>query len=280
MTSAHLQRSVIRLSTSKYLSHLDLSGNNIGDAGAGAISGAIHSSVQNNSMLPLQYLDLSLCHMSITGVMVLVEAIARKSVMRYLDLSDNNLSTTKELFSRVCVHLKSTKLHHIALNRCQLGSESCCILFQSLQEVSSDCCGSVLKVLLLSENDLHDRVGQSLCDFMINNVILEVLDLGFNQLTEKGVILAKRALKVISSSRLETKLNELHVNLIGNPCDPYALEFPGMARSKMLLRYADNKVSSTLENIPINAREHYKERKKIDNDIRLNKPQMQINFIS
>jgi hypothetical protein len=40
-----------------------------------------------------------------------------------------------------------------------------------------------------------------------------------------------------SATSSERKVNELHVNLMGNACDLYLLETPGIARSKINFRF-------------------------------------------
>ena len=52
-------------------------------------------------------------------------------------------------------------------------------------------------------------------------MIIEVIDLGFNRITNASADVLKRGMEVVSSSRIEKKVCDLHVNMAGNQCDTY-----------------------------------------------------------
>ena len=100
--------------------------------------------------------------------------------------------------------------------------------------------GSTLRALYLANNDIHDSVSASLCAMLKANVVLEHLDIGFNQLTDAITPQLKETVAVTSSSSLAMKVTSLSVNVLGNRCDPYALDLPGMSRSKIVFKFGVN----------------------------------------
>ena len=97
-----------------------------------------------------------------------------------------------------------------------------------------------LKELDLSNNDIHDAASNSIVKLLQNNMKIETLDLGFNQLTDAISDKLKKAYGVESTSSIEKKVCSLHVNVVGNNCDTYMLGEPGMGRSKMNYRFGIN----------------------------------------
>jgi len=62
--------------------------------------------------------------------------------------------------------------------------------------------------------------------------------LGFNGFTNLFAESVKEALEINSDSSIDRRAIDLNVILTGNYCEPYLLDMPGRARSKMILRYA------------------------------------------
>jgi hypothetical protein len=92
----------------------------------------------------------------------------------------------------------------------------------------------------LSGNSMHDVASTAIAEVLMGNMIIQYLDLGFNKLTDAISVEVKKAYNVVSSSRIEKKVFSLHVNVVGNKCDPYMLGEPGMGRSKMNYRFGIN----------------------------------------
>jgi Ran GTPase-activating protein (RanGAP) involved in mRNA processing and transport len=274
LTALHLKRSVIKASLSNHLTHLLLSGNKLTDQGVGFLTN-IFLPTERGGGPPLRCLDVSTCEVTIASAISLLSAIASKATMISVDLSDNNLHGSIAQMKELSATLPTSCLQHLNLSRCRLGVHGSCSLFSALLTNTS------LKVLIVAENEIKDSVDEPLSEFLRANSTLEVLDLGYNGLTSGGLRKSKGALSVQSSSSLEQKLNELHINLIGNPCGPYELEYPGMARSKALLRYGQERLDGEefLFHISSSAFEDYWQRRKRMGEIST-APWSSINFVT
>ena len=78
---------------------------------------------------------------------------------------------------------------------------------------------------------------------------------------------------VTSTSSLAQKVSSLSVNVLGNRCDKYALDLPGMSRSKVVFRYGVNSsladgVNDGYSHISQVARKHFFLRKEMDTERR------------
>jgi len=89
----------------------------------------------------------------------------------------------------------------------------------------------------MAGNEINDSACKAIANMIATNNLLEYVDLGFNGLTNACGPRFKKAITLTSGASENRKLQELHVNLHGNPCDPYLFETPGMARSKMNYRF-------------------------------------------
>lgn len=274
LTALHLRKSLAKVSYSRHLSRLVLSGNKLTDQGVGFVTSAL-STERSHQGPPISALDLSTCGATIASAIPLLGAVASRETMRSLDLSDNNLHGTIAQMKALCSALPASSLRHLNLSRCALGVHGSCSLFSALLGNSS------LRTLLLAENEIKDSVDGPLAEFLEANCSLEVLDLGYNCLTTGALRRSQAALRVESTSSLERKLTELHINLVGNPCGPYELELPGMARSKNLLRYGHERLDGDEFRFHISgsAYEDYWQRRKLLGEI---SPERwsEINFIS
>lgn len=270
LTALHLRKSLEKITYSRHLSRLVFSGNKLMDQGVEFLT-----NVLSNQRPPLSALDLSTCGVTISSAIPFITAVASRETMRSLDLSDNNLHGTVAQMKALCSTLPSASLRSLNLSRCALGVHGSCSLFSALLGNSS------LRILLLAENEIKDSVDGPLAEFLEANCSLEVLDLGYNCLTTGALRRSQKALRVESTSSLERKLTELHINLVGNPCGPYELEFPGMARSKNLLRYGHERLDGDEFRVHISgsACDDYWQRKKLLGEIRPER-WSEINFIS
>jgi Ran GTPase-activating protein (RanGAP) involved in mRNA processing and transport len=273
ITALHLRKSVIKATLSNHLTHIILSGNKLSDQGIGFITDLFLPTARGGP--PLRSLDISTCDMTIASAIPLLRAISSKDTMASVDISDNNLHGTIAQMKELSSALAASSLQHLNLSRCRLGVNGSCSLFSSLLVNAS------LKVLILAENEIKDSVDEPLSEYLRANTSLEVLDLGYNCLTSGGVRKSRGALAVQSNSSLERKVTELHINLIGNPCGPYELEYPGMARSKTLLRYGQERLDGEefLFHISGSSSEDYWQRRKRMGEISTD-TWSNINFIS
>lgn len=96
---------------------------------------------------------------------------------------------------------------------------------------------NTLRSFSLAGNDISDSAAEALVEMLRDNVLLEHLDLGFNNFTANAMEYFKLGTKVTSSSTAATKVFELNINMVGNKCPAYALETPGLARSKITFRF-------------------------------------------
>jgi hypothetical protein len=125
--------------------------------------------------------------------------------------------------------------------------------------------GAELRVLHLADNDLHDSAAEAVNRLLNANMRLEVLDLGFNKFTPECADVMQSAKGVDSSTRKEKKLLSLHVNMMGNTCDPFMLDMPGMARSKSGFRFGikasvEDEINNGFSHVPEAARQLHKMR--------------------
>jgi hypothetical protein len=92
---------------------------------------------------------------------------------------------------------------------------------------------SSLKSLNLSHNSLSDSITSTLCSLLQENMILQSLDLSFNNLTDASSSAYQEAMKVTSSHPALKKVEELSIDITGNPCNSLLFAAPGMSRSKI-----------------------------------------------
>lgn len=274
LTALHLRKSLNKVNYSNYLTHLILSGNKLTDQGASFVTSIFNTGTAKTGP-PLKYLDISTCGVTIAGAIPLLRALSSVSTMMFVDISDNNLHGTIPQMKELMSCIPTSSLQFINFSRCHLGVHGSIALFTAIIN------NNILKSLLLAENEIKDSVDEPLSEYLRVNTSLEVLDLGYNCLTSAGLKRSKLALRVESTSSMERKLKELHINLVGNPCGPYELEYPGMARSKNLLRYGQELLDGDefRHHISHSAYEDYWQRRKRLSEISTEKWR-EINFIS
>lgn len=277
LTDLHVLRSVKTMICSKYLTHLNLSGNPLSDGVVPALCSGIEGKIdkeRGHHIPPLQSLDLSDCGLTFKGALQVVKTVAGRPCVKHLDLSNNALRAGGEVeMKKFAEALQMSALLEINLNRCQLGTKFSEFIFLSLKSIDERMCGFHLRKLLLSENDIHDSIDMSLHQFLMENTQIQLLDIGFNKLTSEGLRISQNAVKVYSNSSNATKLHDLHINLLGNPCEKeYLMDYPGMARSKVTLRFGHEKRHDPMAHIETELRDHYVDRRKINGDLQAHSP--------
>jgi Leucine-rich repeat (LRR) protein len=95
-----------------------------------------------------------------------------------------------------------------------------------------------IRVLSLSGNDVHNPVGKDLFWLLERNMNLAFLDMGFNNITDAVKKHVVGSLTVVSTSSDDKKLRDLHINMVGNPCDQSLFETPSLTRSKVTFQFA------------------------------------------
>lgn len=265
LKSLHIRNLPQFFSQSKTLSHLDLSGNKqLGDKGAELVGKLI----EKCSLLSL---DLSDCGFSSAGCVVVVASLSVRGIcLKWLDLSHNRLGQSCDEFVKELQSRRWEVTEELFLNGCGLGSRGADLLFSSLSLLSSEGNGKKnrLRCLQMSNNHISDTAAPSLCRLLSTNTSLRRLDLGFNDISERSEESLRLSISVRSDAKEEKKLAELAVNLIGNGCDPYVLDTPGMTRSKnsMIFGIKPNPLdphNSGYSHISYNARGNYMVRKEL-----------------
>ncbi len=227
---------------------------------------------------PLHTVDFSYCSLQPPQAKELLRAFCSRPSIRIIRMNGNNVGDHLE---DIAGDIALSACRELQLNQCQLMAKSAITIFNIL------CCtsavekpapdgnklGSTLRALYLANNDIHDSVVSSLCHMLQQNIVLEHLDLGFNQLTDAITPQLKETVAVTSTSSLAQKVSSLSVNVLGNRCDKYALDLPGMSRSKVVFRYGVNSsladgVNDGYSHISQVARKHFFLRKEMDTERR------------
>ncbi|XP_062394323.1 protein NLRC5-like [Sardina pilchardus] len=139
------------------LKKLDLSENNLGDAGVQLLSECLSS-----PHCKLWLLRLNQCHLSKASCVMIASVLQRRTTLRELDMSDNKLED--EGLQELCVGLRdpTCQLETLRLATCNLSEKSCGTVAAVLQSPNS------LVELDLSFNDLRDSGVQLLSEGLCN----------------------------------------------------------------------------------------------------------------
>lgn len=235
------------LTSAHHLKVLDLSGNDIGDAGVESLCQLIKGTVTVDDLHvpPLEHLDFNTCGLSPVGINKLMAAMVTRKCFQLVDLSNNIIGPKNEDFLTRFGQLSAVDLR---MNYCQIKSNMASVMFRMLAHRSRSHIGNPssaqaslvrgnllesLRFFSLAGNEISDSSAEALCAMLDKNISLEVLDLGYNSFTQNSAQFFTYATQINSESAEEKKVYPLHVNLIGNKCDPYMLEAPGQSRSKM-----------------------------------------------
>jgi len=239
LASTHLSYLSKAMLLARHLSHLSLNSNDLGDLGGEHLAHGIRGNIDADSgqlWPPLVYVDASFCSIEEEDCRAVLEALCSRPTITAFNLSYNNVGEDIEE-SGVCACLRRSHCTEIRLNGCNLGSKGASALFDVLTDTSPGTLGSSLRGLYLADNKIHDRSAESLSRLLNFNMIIEVLDLGFNLFTAACTEQMQRAKEVTSSDGKEKKFISLTVNMLGNNCDPHMLDMPGLSRSKTSFRF-------------------------------------------
>lgn len=266
LTSSHLKMALMTFSYSSYLTTLNLNHNpQLGDIGieylyhgleyhvinteAMNTSDEIISSTDNNHHSlswtcknpPLKYLHIASCGITNMGYDYFVGILDMKiDSLRYCDFSNNPIGLN--LLESQIDQLLVSKLHTLKLNECKLNSKLCKRLFEGLKEVNN--LSAHLVELYLATNHIGNSIANSLHNLIISNNSLQVIDLGYNKLgndfIENLQEIQDVRIQILNDKQLQENIAlELHVNLIGNKCDPYAFFLPNRSKSKLVFCFHD-----------------------------------------
>jgi len=262
LTATHMGHLARSLQQARFLSYLTLSSDLSVDGGSDYLCIIIRGKVNEytgDHWPPLQNLDISFCNLTEQGSKDVLEAISTRPTIKTLNISYNTIGENVEALRS---YLDACKFLELRMNGCNIQSKGASCLFQLLAETSVGHLGHSLRALYLAENNIHDRTSVDINFCLNRNMTLEELDLGFNKFTKDSHEALKAAISVVSTSSLEKKVAGLNVNMIGNNCDPYMLDAPGLARSKINFRFG---IQSSLQDdqnagythIPMDSRRHH-----------------------
>ena len=182
----HVESLSKALSVNSSLTHLDLTGNSIGDSGAASLSQAlaVNSSLTN--------LNLGWNYISDSGAASLSQALAVNSSLTNLNLSWNSIgdSGAASLSQALEVNSSLTKLD---LSGNSISDSGAASLSQALEVNSS------LTNLDLMHNDIGPSGAASLSQALAVNFSLANLDLTGNSISDPGAVCLSQALAVNSS---------------------------------------------------------------------------------
>lgn len=233
-----------------------------GNAFANSVSLSGNSGAPPNGP-PLTHLDVSACQIQAEGTASIMTAVSKRPGIKYLDISNNIIGCDNQRFFNAFAN--ATALDEVHLAYCQLQTTGGCAIFNMLlptvppppygMNLNDDYVEPPkhlawnVRSINLAGNEISNACANPLVKLLLENTHLEVLDLGFNLITNDVKPILQEGIRITSTSSMERKVNELHVNLLGNPCDPYILEFPGMARAKVHFRQGmeANKSDSSLQ---------------------------------
>ncbi|XP_062307505.1 NACHT, LRR and PYD domains-containing protein 12-like isoform X1 [Osmerus eperlanus] len=173
------------LKSTSFLRQLDLSNNDLKDAGMKLLSAGL-----GNPLCKLETLRLSGCHITEEGCASLSSALKSTSFLRQLDLSNNDLKDAGMKLLSAGLGNPLCKLETLRLSVCHITEEGCASLGSVLKSTS------FLRQLDLSNNDLKDA-GMNLLSAGLGNPLckLETLRLSGCHIAEEGCASLASALK-------------------------------------------------------------------------------------
>ena len=238
---------------------------------------------KSHHALPLEYLDVSTCHLGSEGVLTLLKGLKTKEKVKYLDISENDMFDSS---TQVAKALNDLKLREIHLNQCKLGTMGSKKILDALAvseiEPLNVNPGYHIRVLSLSGNEISNSIGPTLDHFLKHNMRIAILDLGFNNITNDiiNTMPEKGLPTILSSSSEDMKLRSLHINLQGNQCSQSLFETPGLARSKITFAFARVGVDGDMSHVPSKDVKEYKKRMVAEQDFYEKDPVRDINFVA
>jgi Ran GTPase-activating protein (RanGAP) involved in mRNA processing and transport len=270
--------------SARHLRVLDLSGNPLGDKGATALVEMLTGKVfpeTTQVQPPLQVLDLSACSFTPVGMAQIMDALSQRASLERVDLSNNDFGPEN---LPAYAALARWRVSHVRLNSCNIHTKGVNHILRTLADAATPL-SQTARYLYLSGNEIADSCVEALCQFLERNTTLEALDLGFNLITDRHAEVLRRACSVVSASTAEKKVSDLTISLVGNKCDPYMLETPGLSRAKSNFLFGVRPNAADPSNhgythIAHHSRGHYMARKALDDHYRESLPLSSINNIS
>ncbi|XP_067091738.1 uncharacterized protein [Osmerus mordax] len=205
------------LKSTSFLRQLDLSNNDLKDAGMKLLSAGL-----GNPLCKLETLRLPALHLTEEGCASLASALkTNPSLLRDLDLSNSDLKDSGMKLLSAVLEDPLCKLDTLRLSGCHITEEGCASLGSVLKSTS------FLRQLDLSNNDLKDA-GMKLLSAGLGNPLckLETLRLSCCGVTEEGCAFLASALKTnpsllrdldLSKSDLKKSDMKLLSAVLGNP---------------------------------------------------------------
>lgn len=155
------------------VSKLDLSGNFIGDRGAGAIFKVL---AQSSTVL---LVDLSRNNLGLAGACHAARCLRGNKCLTSLNLWKNDLGSAGAI--EICrALLRHPSIATLCLSHCNIGHQAGEVLSTFLKRSRS------IASLDLSNNSLGDRCAQAVGQGLIHNSTLTSLDLGHNSISREG----------------------------------------------------------------------------------------------
>ncbi|XP_062313781.1 NACHT, LRR and PYD domains-containing protein 12-like isoform X2 [Osmerus eperlanus] len=173
------------LNSTSFLRQLELSNNDLKDAGMKLLSAGL-----GNPLCKLDTLRLSGCHITEEGCASMSSALKSTSFLRQLDLNNNDLKDAGMKLLSAGLGNPLCKLETLRLSGCHITEEGCASLSSALNSTS------FLRQLELSNNDLKDA-GMKLLSAGLGNPLckLDTLRLSGCLVTEEGCASLASALR-------------------------------------------------------------------------------------
>ena len=226
------------------LKHLDLASNKLGPAGAECIGRMIQGGF--DGFCPLTHLDLSRNEITQAGAGRVYLAVGRNTILKSLSLEGNPLGPSSNLDLYNCL-AENRVLTSLNLSSCDLRSDGITVIAEGLVRNHSLLTlnlawnaledpgaysisnglgrNDTLKTLDLSSNRIRDQGGTSICDGLRNNRCLETIIMQDNNFHDPtGMMLVEVTRVSRSLLRVNLKFNpinlkyisEINDNLVGN----------------------------------------------------------------
>ena len=187
------------IQTSKTLTQLNLSRNQLSDDGAAAISDGLKS----NGLL--QELCVSQNEITDEGAKMIAEAIQVNTALQKLDISYNEISDDGA--ATISDGLKcNISLQELNMSYNKITNEGAKMIGEAIKE------NKTLQKLNIHENSISDDGATAISDGLKYNISLQELNMSYNKITNEGAIMIGEAIKV---NKTLQKLN-IHENSISD----------------------------------------------------------------
>ncbi|XP_065894790.1 uncharacterized protein [Dysidea avara] len=198
------------------LTYLNLSNNHISEVCAGGLAILISTNTQ------LQHLNVSTCSLASEGVLKIVKALKRSTVLLHLDLGSNYLlEELDSVAAEIAVLITNNRaIEHLCLPHCEFQDKDLNIMLKAMKGTIS------YKCIDLGCNQISDSLYQHVTDIIASNHNLEVFKVFKLILSQRGLkqlndMLPKfRALQVVSLHQChvsDQQLSHFSVMVAKNP---------------------------------------------------------------